>query len=234
MRAYEFINEAAGTFYHGTRHDYDFKDISAGHGAKTFDRILGPHFADDPGMANKFALGDPQTQNAKDTDISGARVFPVTIPGEVYSVHQPPGVYDSFAILIDAVKKVVFQKQHLFNRLVNGVTNKLVVSYPDKTVEEMSGHIRQAMTDLTEWRKGITWGENIAATYIHQYAPVTYLEALASQYKQALVSSGYGVIQYKNTNSRETSGTGSKWSYIALSKPVSKFEKNTDESIRIY
>ena len=91
MRATEFINEAEGTFYHGTRSDFDFDQLSGGRGLVNFDRILGPHFSRTPEIASRFALYDPQSTTRQRMQPTGGRIFPVHIPGNIYVLPQKHG-----------------------------------------------------------------------------------------------------------------------------------------------
>ena len=239
MRAREFTAEAEGTFYHGTRSDFDFDQMSGGKGLVSFDRILGPHFSQTPDIANKFALYDPQTATAKRQQKQfGGKVYPVHIPGKVYVLPQKRGMLDMAAIALDAFMKVVLPNKELFDQYKEEVvktevkrTQRLRSLYKDHDykkfpldpIEVVEKRVKNNL-DLYLDQKRYDWLSS--PLFQLEFSNPELLHHIANEYKDLLMGQGYGVIQYRNTNPRETRGIEDKSSYIALMKPVSVFDKS--------
>ena len=239
MRAKEFTTEAEGTFYHGTRSDFDFNQMSGGKGLVNFDRILGPHFSQTPDIANKFALYDPQTATAKRQQKQfGGKVYPVHIPGKVYVLPQKRGMLDMAAIALDAFMKVVLPNKELFDQYKEEVvktevkrTQRLRSLYKDHDYEKFPLSPIEVVEKRVKNNLGLYLDQKrydwlSSPLFQLEFSNPELLHHIANEYKDLLMGQGYGVIQYRNTNPRETRGIEDKSSYIALMKPVSVFDKS--------
>ena len=229
MRAKDFIGEAAGTFYHGTRSDFDFEQLGAGKGMQSFDRILGPHFARAPEIASRFAMYDPQSVYKQRASLGGGRIFPVSIPGEIYVLPQPRSMVDMQAVATDAFMKIVLPNKKMLEMYLEAAAEseykrmldmhmlsaEAKASDPSAVIQRLGNHLRQM---LEQKRYDMVVGPLFKINFNQEF-----LVQLATQYKQLLMSQGYGLIQYKNTNSKETKDIADKNSYIALAKPESIF-----------
>lgn len=229
MRAKDFVIEATGTFYHGTRSEFDFEQLGAGKGMQSFDRILGPHFAKAPEIASRFAMYDPQSVYKQRASLSGGRIFPVSIPGEIYVLPQPRGMIDMQAVATDAFMKIVLPNKELlglyldvaakseYQRMLDMhmLSAEAKAEDPAAVTQRLSIHLQQM---LEQKRYEVVIGPLFKINFNQDF-----LVQLATQYKQSLMNQGYGLIQYKNTNSKETKDIADKNSYIALAKPESIF-----------
>lgn len=233
MRAKEFTTEAEGTFYHGTRSDFDFDQLGSGKGLITFDRILGPHFSRTPEIASRFALYDPQSTERQTKMLSGARVFPVHIPGDVYQLPQPRGMTDMAAVASDAFTKIILPNKELLEQYLDIIA---VFEYKrQQELSQMVGNIQfdpspnEAVQRIREYYqhnlKYKKYWVVAAPMFKIGFTDESFLKHIAEEYKQLLLGQGYGVIEYRNTNPKETRGIADKNSYIALTKPKSIFNK---------
>jgi predicted chitinase len=239
MRANEFIlNEAEGTFYHGTRSDFDFNQMSGGKGMINFDRVLGPHFSRTPEIASRFAMFDPQSTQRQRKPMQGGRVFPVHIPGEVYVLPQPRGMLDMAAVALDAFNKVILPNKELLDKYIelfiqtqiNRIRNmdkmrEKLGMMPDTEPTPDSVIAKRLQTSIEHYLKHKNYQYISNSLFQLEFADPEFLKHIAEEYKHLLMSQGYGLIQYKNTNPKETRGIQDKSSYIALAKPKSVFDK---------
>lgn len=230
MRAKEFTSEAEGTFFHGTRSDFDFSQLTSGRGLKTFDRILGPHFSREPEIASRFALYDPQLTSRQQKTLSGARIFPVHIPGKIYVLPQKRTMADMAAVALDAFMKVILPNKELLNRYID-----IAVTSDMKRLSNINGRysekpdleaIERLKDHFTHYLTSKKYHYLSAPMFKIGFSDEAFLKDIAEQYKQLLLSQGYGLIQYRNTNPKETGGIEDKNSYIALTKPKSIFDKD--------
>lgn len=205
--------------YHGTKVDFD----SFRPGDESIDRMVGPHFAKTPAMANLFAMKNPARKGRGPR--YGGRVIPAKLTGRVYELdqayHRFPGAFaqvtnpqngawlgifgvDYQAVARDIGKLVAAERPDLLARVAAVLGQESV----DACLEHFDKH---------GWEYP-AWQE----LKLHRDLQVD----MARAYRDILVERGYGVLQYVNTAKKEQVGSlVDQTCYIALTAPRFYFDE---------
>ena len=137
---------------------------------------------------------------------------------------------DMAAVALDAFMKIVLPNKEMLERYLDKAAEsetkrmkKLVNFGAGKELDdaEITERLRN---DLIRYIDSKHYSMVSSPLFKLDFDP-QFLAELAEEYKQLLLSRGYGLIQYKNTNPKETRGIQDKNSYIALTKPKSIFSE---------
>lgn len=207
--------------YHGTKVDFDtFRN-----GDESIDRMVGPHFAKTPAMANLFAMKNPTRKGGTARGPRyGGRVIPAKLTGRIYELdqayHRFPGAYsqlthretgswiglfgvDYQALARDIGKVVAAECPALLARVA--------AVLGQDSIEACLAHFEKHGWEYPAW---------------HELKLHRELQAdIARAYRDILVARGYGVLQYVNTAKKEQVGNlEDQTCYIALAAPRFLFE----------
>lgn len=207
--------------YHGT--NADFTEFRPSTNAWRLETKLGPHFAESPEVASRFAMGLYRRRSPTgEYNLEGGNVLPVYLSVQHPRIIEPSDrAFDENLIRNDMVNVVMTDNREMFMDWFEQRWNKI---YP----RELGGQIYDALhegrpVDETvigspkiELRSSETVlpGEeklsDVARYIVHQGLGAEFTtqngDVLVNEYKRILKSQGYDGLVYENTSPMETQG----------------------------
>lgn len=232
-----------GTYEHTTYHGTTKPIEGTFRGAEedsmrstTPDRLLGPHFATDPTIANRFTGEKGKRSYGNPTiPVEGSAVYPADIPsetpGKVYTVHQPTypssgsRMSDQTAISSDMARVVFPERPDLFKAWI-----KRARGVSDKMADEVYNKIKNGESIPDEYDHFVSyvpdkitdpWGKMDFGSYQYNFdsmflmAPEIVPE-IVREYRNILRKQGYEAVKYENTAPMEIEGAANRDAYISL------------------
>jgi len=219
--------------YHGTLSPKWFASKLPEESFTMLDRMIGPHFAKDPKVANKFAEGLYRTNPShlydemgnpsiwgKPQIPQGGNVRRAFIPDELYTVPQPKYtsgnlmsgklMSDQYAIGSDIARKVFPERKDLFINWFTRARNST-----EKVAEDVWNKIKHGESVMI----GDTPYNNVGDIVAEYDAGLHMLSenlrpGVVQHYKDIMRKQGYKGIKYQNTSPQEVLKGEGKETYI--------------------
>jgi SPP1 gp7 family putative phage head morphogenesis protein len=227
--------------FHGTLSQFTEIEVPKTH--TMVDRMLGPHFAEDPELANKFAGGLYRTNfgvrgsGEEGKYAEGGHVIPVKLEFDnVKEVLQPPnrvGIInsDQYAIAQDVARVVLPERRDMFVALMKA--NKIATEEQANAVYDTLKAGKEVTADVAgevfAFPKSYTDEDHQPydfGTYTTNFAAGLFYGIdkveLVSVYKDIMAKQGIQGLKYQNTSPMETEGVKNKTCYIVLDKKAIK------------
>lgn len=213
--------------YHGTRREFTRPEAGK-ESWGAMDRLLGPHFAPDPIIANAFAGGTG--------GLPGGNIHKTTLRSKgTYILPQREGLFDQDEIQRDIARVVFPRRKDLFVKIISKVadippeeTGQIWDEIMTTGVSTMSGMESPGVTVsrfavpggrpyIAMMEKGFgRWADR------HHWMPDDHnlQTEVVAEYKKALAEQGYDVLSYRNTMPSEVGEAKTPESLIVLDENI--------------